>query len=66
MSKRVLPVCAMLKQYRLLNDIEQKALAAEIGISASSLCRFEKGKSLDGQGTLQLVAWLFREVGHVE
>ncbi len=53
------PIRTMLKQYRALSDVDQKDLADEIGISASSLCRFEKGKSLDERGTIRMIAWLF-------
>lgn len=53
------PIRQMLRQYRALADIDQKDLAAAIGISASSLCRFEQGKSLDEAGTVRLIAWLF-------
>lgn len=53
------PIRKMLRQYRALAEIDQKALAAEIGVSASSLCRFEAGKALDEAGTVKLIAWLF-------
>jgi len=53
------PIRTMLRRHRLLSEIDQKDMAAQIGISASSLCRFEAGKSLDEAGTIKLIAWLF-------
>jgi DNA-binding XRE family transcriptional regulator len=53
------PIRQMLRQYRLLAEIDQKTLAAEIGVSASSLCRFEQGKAMDEAATVRLIAWLF-------
>lgn len=59
------PIRIMLRQYRLLAGIEQRELADRIGVSASSLCRFEAGKSLDEQGTIRLIAWLFEQTPRV-
>ncbi len=53
------PIRAMIRQHRMTFGIEQRDLAATIGISASSLCRFERGKALDEAGTIRLIAWLF-------
>ncbi len=55
------PIRTMLRQYRLLAGIDQKELAERIGVSASSLCRFEAGKSMDEQGTVRRIAWLFQQ-----
>lgn len=53
------PIRKMIRQYRVMHDLEQKTLAREIGVSASSLCRFEGGKAMDEISTVKLIAWLF-------
>ena len=53
------PIRNMLRLHRVWANLDQKDLAAEIGVSASSLCRFEQGKGMDEAGTIKLIAWLF-------
>ena len=53
------PIRLMLRLYRQVHEIEQGKLAKHIGINPSSLCRFEKGKTLDEEATLKLINWLF-------
>lgn len=48
-----------LKAYRFKRELDQKALAKEIGIPASTLCRMEKGTSAcDARAFVKLMAWL--------
>jgi hypothetical protein len=51
----------MMKLYLAANDIEQKSLCLELGISQSSLTRFLQGNSLDMANTGRLIAWLLSE-----
>ncbi len=48
---------AMLRAYRLLSDREQRGLAAEIGISAATLCRMEGGYQPDVGTLMKLLTW---------
>jgi transcriptional regulator with XRE-family HTH domain len=48
----------LLGHYRLLERLSLRDMAADIGISASTLSRIERGELMDG-GTLALVlAWV--------
>jgi len=58
------PLGTVLKLYRAANDITQKSLAEEIGVSARSLSRFEKGKPVDQATTIKLIAWAFSDTGN--
>ena len=49
----------MLKLYRAAEGIDQKALAREIGIGASQLCRLEHGKELRLASIVKLLKWMF-------
>lgn len=51
----------MLKIHCLNEGINQKKLADEIGIGASTLSRIMKGKSPDFEGGLKIMAWLFND-----
>ena len=59
MTTQTTPIRAMLRQHRALHGIEQDKLAKQIGVSPSTLCRFEKGKTMDEQSTLRFINWLF-------
>ena len=48
----------LLKLHRAVTEQEQKDLAAEIGIGASTLCRIEKGKSCSMEAAGRLINWL--------
>jgi len=49
-----------LKAYRFKREVDQRALAKEIGISASTLCRMESGtNACDAKAFVKLLAWLF-------
>lgn len=54
-------IATMIRLYRATEGIDQKALAAEIGIGASVLSRVEKGKSPDAAGALKIMTWLFED-----
>ena len=47
-----------LRIYRVLHNQEQRTLATEIGMNASSLCRLEQGKLVDAQTLVKIMAWL--------
>lgn len=53
------PIHEMMRIYRAQEGIQMRDLAASIGIGASTLCRFEKGRQLDAPSTLKLINWLF-------
>ena len=44
--------------YQQKHDIEGKTLAAEIGISESTLCRIKQGKSPSAEGLAKIISWL--------
>ncbi len=48
----------MITAYQQKYDIEAKALASDIGIGESTLCRIKRGKSPDAQGLAQIVLWM--------
>lgn len=48
----------MLKLYRAAEGIDQKAMAEQIGIGHSTLCRLEQGKGLEMKAVGKLIAWM--------
>lgn len=52
-------VADLLINWRFINKLTQRDAALQIGISASSLCRVEKGSTPDGETVVKLVAWMF-------
>lgn len=50
-----------MKFYIAANDKQQKQIADEIGIGASTLNRFIGGKSVDQSATIKVINWLFEE-----
>jgi len=48
-----------LKAYRFKREVDQRTLAKEIGVSASTLCRIENDEACDIRGLVKLLAWLF-------
>lgn len=48
----------LLLAYRQKKDIPAKDLAKEIGMSASSLCRIERGKKPDVDTYLKILNWM--------
>ena len=53
------PIHEMIRVYRAQEGLKMRELADWIGIGASTLCRFERGKQLDAHSTLKLINWLF-------
>ena len=52
----------MIRIYRAAEGVEQRDLAVEIGMSASTLCRLESGHGgLDAGNLVKLLAWLTAE-----
>jgi len=51
----------LLRLYRTIAGQDQKDLAQEIGIGASTLCRIENGKSCSMEAAGRLVNWLLEE-----
>jgi DNA-binding XRE family transcriptional regulator len=49
----------MLKLYRTVQDMDQRTMAKEIGISASTLCRMEGGKNIDLSSMSKVLIWMF-------
>lgn len=49
----------VMRLYRRVNDIEQKALADEIGIHPSTLSNVEAGKHTNQETLIRLINWLF-------
>jgi DNA-binding XRE family transcriptional regulator len=50
----------LLKVYRTIHDIGQRALAREIGLSAPTICRVENGMKPDCDTTIKLIDWMFK------
>lgn len=47
-----------LSDYRLLERISLRAMAAKLGISASTLSRIERGEAMDGNTLAAVLRWL--------
>lgn len=48
----------VMRMARAESGQDQQETAKEIGISASSLCRLEKGKNIDQAGVFKCLFWL--------
>ncbi|HZR35150.1 MAG TPA: helix-turn-helix transcriptional regulator [Nevskia sp.] len=52
----------MIRMFRQVQDVEQKALAAQIGLTPAQLSRLENGRGeLDGADLVKVMAWLVAE-----
>lgn len=49
----------VLADYRWANRIGVRGLAKEIGVSAATMNRFERGENCDAQTLTTIMAWLF-------
>lgn len=58
-------VAELIINWRFIRKLNQRDAAKEMGISASSLCRIEKGIVPDGTTLVTLMNWLFGEA-HAE
>ena len=52
---------SVIRSYRKHREISLRACAAEIGIGAATLMRFEGGQSIDAETFLAILAWLTKE-----
>lgn len=53
----------MLKTYRFTQNLEQQALADQIGITPAQLSRLENGRgSPDAEQVLSIAAWMIEDV----
>ena len=48
----------MISAYQMKHDLEARELAAEIGISQSSLSRIKRGKSLSAHSLAKIILWM--------
>jgi len=53
----------VLRHHRRIMDIGCRALAAEIGLSSSTLCRIELGHRMSQEDMMKVLFWLFGEIG---
>ena len=51
----------LLKLHRVAKGIDQRTLAAEIGINAPALSRLETGKTIHVAETMKVLVWLCGE-----
>lgn len=51
---------ASLAAYQQKFDVENKAMAREIGIAESTLTRIKQGKMPDADGLAKIIAWFVR------
>lgn len=49
---------AVLRCYRLLKELDLRTLGKEIGISAPTLMRIEKGRGCDDATLMRILNWL--------
>lgn len=49
---------AIIRRWRVIEEIPLKVLAAEIGINPSTLGRVEREENTDAQTFLKVLAWL--------
>lgn len=52
---------SVLRKWRLMTELTVREVAASIGISAATLCRFENGENIDGQTMAKILRWLFEK-----
>jgi len=55
-------IALLLKKWRLINEIQVKELAAELGISKATLYRLEAGGGIDGATLMKIFNWLTANV----
>lgn len=48
----------MLKVWRAWNEVSVRDMASEIGISAATLSRIERGYEMDARTLLKVIQWL--------
>ena len=58
----MLRLCEVLRQYRWATKQGLRPLAKEIGFSAPTLNRIERGDMLGGDSLIKILRWLLEEV----
>lgn len=53
-------VGALIRAYRAVNDLDLRAFAQLVGLSAPTIMRIEEGRSMDADTWLQLQKWMLR------
>lgn len=56
----------LIENYRVMNRLEQKTVAAEIGVSPGVLGRIERGESVQGESLVKVWAWTFGDDAPVQ
>lgn len=49
----------VIRKWRVMNELDLRTVASEIGISAATLMRLEQGRTPDGDTLAKVLAWLF-------
>jgi len=52
----------VLRKWRVMADLGIREVAADMGISAATLSRIERGESMDGRTLGRIWSWLVREI----
>jgi len=55
----ITPAAKMLRLYRAGESMDQKQLAAAIGIPASTLSSIERGRSVEWPSAVKVLTWMF-------
>lgn len=56
-------IALLLKKWRLINEIDVKELATDIGISKATMYRIEAGGGIDGETLMKIFNWLTAGIG---
>ena len=59
MSQKMM-IGKLMRIYRSVNDFAVRRMAKEIGISAATLSRIERGNQMDAKTMIKLMNWLFK------
>lgn len=51
---------AVLRCYRLLNQLDLRTVGRQIGVSAATLMRIEAGRATDADTLLKILNWMLR------
>lgn len=49
---------AILHKYRTMSDLSLRELAMEIGTTAPTLSRIERGEMMDGETMVKILVWM--------
>lgn len=56
---RPMKLGAVIRRYRVTNELSLREVGKEIGIGAATLMRLEQGRDPDGQTLARVLTWLF-------